>query len=330
MKNSQLQDLMKKKMSRKQFLVMSSLTIAASFGIIGVLRQLLSNAATPAASFEGEAGSETSPATEVTDASASAGKAIKFGTSTTQPPVTGWTPLYSTEFQNLTGWSVRDEAQNNDNSRNIAANVVPASVAGGKGLKIYGKRQSGYAVPYTSGEIHGTGTGLIVPNYFRAEVIGTSMDVSGLWPCLLWFRPQNANDGEIDVMEYMGGRSENLTRKRIAVTMHNEYGATQDSIKKPIYFDQLSNPSVTAKHKYVLEKRPGSIKVIIDDEVTSTFTAADKAWWNRIMEVQGRTWYPRITLQIGSGSATSVVPNPPASWTQSEMTVDSLKFWVPA
>jgi hypothetical protein len=243
------------------------------------------------------------------------------------PP--GWNLRYSTDFSNLNGWHVRDETQSNDNSRNIPKNVQPGSLGGGDGLTILGRRESGYNRPYTSGEIHGVGSDLILPNYFRAEVVGRVTDERGIWPALLWFRPKNASDGEIDVMEYMGGRPENEDRKRFAVTMHNEYGSAQDPIKDPVYVDQLSQPKVTGTHRYTIEKTPGRIKVWIDDDVehASVFTAGDKSWWNNIMEVPGRTWYPRITLQIGAGSGKAVVPEPYSSWQESRVEVESLRIW---
>lgn len=239
------------------------------------------------------------------------------------------------------------QTQGNDNSINNAANVIAASLTGGTGLTVQGRRESGFSRPYTSGEIEGHGA-MVVPNYFRAEVIGTSMDNVGLWPCLLWFRPQAGGDGsngEIEVMEYFGGNYAG-TNRRLAVTMHNEYGATQDSWKGPIFWSNLTNPSITALHKYTLEKTPGLIKVWVDDDVSKAAyfgttpevlshlpqngIATPKPWWNRIMEAPTRTWYPRITLQIGAGATTAAVPEPLSSWQQSAMTVKSLKLWVPA
>jgi hypothetical protein len=100
---------------------------------------------------------------------------------------------------------------------------------GSNGLTIVGKKESGYAMPYTTGEIVGKSTGQVVGNYFKAEVTGTFEDLQGVWPCLLWFRPNNASDGEIDAMEWMGGLWTG-DQKRVAITMHNEYGATHAPI----------------------------------------------------------------------------------------------------
>lgn len=238
------------------------------------------------------------------------------------PDLAGWAPRYATNFDTLAGWTVYDnQTQTNDNSVNMARNVT----TGTSGLTISAKRESGASRPFTSGEIVGKGA-QVVPNYFRAEVVGTFEDVSGIWPCLLWFRPVAGNDGEIDVMEWMGGMWSG-TEKRVAITMHNEYGSTQDSAKKPLTLKANPWYDPAAEHTYTVEKVPGSIKVSIDDRLISTFTAADKPWWARIMEVPGREWYPRITMQVGAGATTKVVPDPAASFTRSEMRVRSFKLW---
>jgi len=233
-----------------------------------------------------------------------------------------WKLSYSTDFKSLSGWTVYNgQTQSNDNSVNLSKNVT----TGGNGLTIKGKRESGYSMPFTTGEIVGKGA-QVVPNYFKARVKGTFDDMQGVWPCLLWFRPNNANDGEIDVMEWMGGLwSEN--QKRVAITMHNEYGAKQDSAKKPLLLNNHSWYKPSASHVYTVKKVPGSLTVKVDGRVISKFTAADKSWWNRIMENENRTWYPRITLQIGSGSAVKTVPNPASGFKDTEMGVRSLQIW---
>ncbi len=234
-----------------------------------------------------------------------------------------WQLQYATDFTSVDDWRVYDgQTQNNDNSVNLAKNVT----AGANGLVIEGKQEAGHSRPFTSGEIVGKGT-QVVPNHFRAEVTGTFEDISGIWPALLWFRPNNASDGEIDVMEWMGGGTWTAKDPRVAITMHNEYGATQDSIKKPLVIRNHAWYDPNAEHTYTIEKVPGSITIWIDGHQISTFTAADKGWWNRIMEVPNRTWYPRITLQIGAGSATKVVPNPDSSFRSTAVEVTSLKLW---
>lgn len=68
-------------MSRKQFLGLGVVAIASMFGITGVLRELASHAATPTASLEPENATLSGNTTGVSDATASSGGAVKFGTS---------------------------------------------------------------------------------------------------------------------------------------------------------------------------------------------------------------------------------------------------------
>lgn len=256
-----------------------------------------------------------------------AGEVPTPGPTPTPPGPSGWKLQYETTFTSLAGWTAYDgQTQGNDNSVNLAKNAVCVA---GRGLVLRGRRESGYSRPFTSAEVVGKGPGQVLPNYFRAEVVGTFKDEPGVWPCLLWFRPNNSSVGEIDVMEWMGGMWTG-TQKRVAVTMHNEYGSTQDSSKKPLIL--ATNPwyDPAVEHTYVVEKVPGSITVRIDNRWSVKFTAADKPWWNRVMEVQSRTWYSRITLQIGAGANVRVVPDPPSSWSSTEMSVRSLRFWTPA
>jgi len=245
-----------------------------------------------------------------------------------QPPdQSGWSLFTQTAFTSLAPFLAYDnQTQGNDNSVNLKKNVLVNQ----PGLILIGKRETGYSRPFTSAEIHGKGVKeLVLPNYFRAEVTGTFTDQSGIWPCLLWFRPNTGGDGsngEIDVMEWMGGMWSG-DQRRVAITMHNEYGATQDSAKKPLILRDNPWYDPNVEHTYTIEKVPGKISVWIDKRLICTFGPADKSWWNRIMEAKDRTWYPRITLQIGSGATTQVVPNPPSTWTQTQVKVKSYKTW---
>ncbi len=236
----------------------------------------------------------------------------------------GWDLVYETDFTSNDGWRVyNNQTQGNDNSVNVAKNAV----FGPDGLTLLGKREASNGRPFTSAEIVGDNVAkLVVPNYFRAEVVGTFKDEAGIWPCLLWYRPDNASDGEIDVMEWMGGMWTG-TQKRVAITMHNEYGSTQDSAKAPMILRNHSWYDPNVEHTYTIEKVPGSITVWVDGREVAKFTSSVKPWWNRIMENESRTWYPRITLQIGQGATTKVVPNPAASFRQTEVNVTSYKVW---
>ena len=78
-----VQKLLDREMSRKEFLAFSAFAMASVFGIVGLIKELASHAATPAADFEAESGALASGTTTVTDATASGGAAIKFGTIST-------------------------------------------------------------------------------------------------------------------------------------------------------------------------------------------------------------------------------------------------------
>jgi hypothetical protein len=74
-----LDNLLQKQLTRKEFLGLGVLAVASLFGIVGLIRELNSQAATLTTATEPEDGTITPPATKVTDATASGGEAVKFG-----------------------------------------------------------------------------------------------------------------------------------------------------------------------------------------------------------------------------------------------------------
>jgi hypothetical protein len=87
MSNKQsLQDVLKKEMSRREFLKFNALILIAVFGISGLIREILSHAATFATAEEAEDGALSSNAKKVTDGSASGGQAVRFEPATTGNP----------------------------------------------------------------------------------------------------------------------------------------------------------------------------------------------------------------------------------------------------
>lgn len=79
MSNKQpLQDLLKREMSRREFLKFNALILVTVFGIAGVLREIASQAATFATAEEAEDGTLTPNAKKVTDATASGGQSVRF------------------------------------------------------------------------------------------------------------------------------------------------------------------------------------------------------------------------------------------------------------
>jgi hypothetical protein len=81
-----LQDVLKKEMSRREFLKFNALILIAVFGISGLIREILSHAATFATAKEAEDGALSSNAKKVTDTGASGGQAVRFEPATTGNP----------------------------------------------------------------------------------------------------------------------------------------------------------------------------------------------------------------------------------------------------
>jgi hypothetical protein len=90
MSNQKLQQLLKKEMTRKEFLGWGLFAIASIMGIAGLIDRILSHAATQTADKEVEDGVITGGAAAVlSSTAASGGQAVKFSQATT-PPTTGF------------------------------------------------------------------------------------------------------------------------------------------------------------------------------------------------------------------------------------------------
>lgn len=232
-----------------------------------------------------------------------------------------WESIYSTDFAANDGWTLQDARQNHDASRNLPRNAVF-----GDGLRIVGKRErTGIGTSlreFTTADA--LGQHIEIPNYFRAKVVGHAPHAKGLWPCLLWFRPLNGADGEIDVMENFGGQA------KVKATLHGPYKPEP----RKMLGRQIAWPNTPAGvHEYVIEKTPDRIFITVDDlplmDVGPSDAAANAFPWAAMFENPERTWYPRITLQIGCGTDN---PNcstgfPAADFTETDMRVESLEIW---
>lgn len=238
-----------------------------------------------------------------------------------------WRELDAIDLTKSDGWTLRNETQANDNSRNLPQNAIFDS----GGLTVVGKRQtvgSGSSVrPFTTADVLGRHVEL--PNYFRTETIGTIPFGQGIWPCLLWCRPLNGEDGEIDNMEVFGDSP------RIKATLHNEYGENHRTMGSTLSWDRLPTPSATAEHTYVIEKTPGRMLMTVDgvtlmDLGPKTDMSIPSGFdWDRIFETEARTWYPRITLQLGCGTSNPgcAAKQPPEGFRECRMLVRSLRAW---
>lgn len=78
MNKSRFDTLFQKEMTRKEFLAYGVFAAASVFGIVGLLKQLQGQAATPTAALEPEAGTKVAPVATVADPTASGGSAVQF------------------------------------------------------------------------------------------------------------------------------------------------------------------------------------------------------------------------------------------------------------
>lgn len=158
-----------------------------------------------------------------------------------------------------------------------------------EGLVIWGKREQQGSRSWTTGDARGFGHP--IPNYAKVVATGTTPFNAGLWPALMWLRPLDSADGEIDLIEVFGNQEDRFTS-----TIHSEYGPTHKQLQGGTKLSALANPDPTAEHTYVMEKTPDRIVISVDgvvmlnagpDDVPAGFD------WDRIFERPGAQWYPR-------------------------------------
>jgi hypothetical protein len=155
-----LKNLMKKEMSRKDFLGVTALALISLFGVAGVLSELISRAESPYASSQASAGTLTGNAKVVTATGAVTGSAVEFeagststsGSMTPNGPPGSWTLAWNDEFDDSAGSSGPTNGLL-DTKWNIGNNVGPATPGGpgAQGGVTYGPNAD-------DGDYHGPGT----------------------------------------------------------------------------------------------------------------------------------------------------------------------------
>lgn len=235
------------------------------------------------------------------------------------------------DVTNAAGWTIQDRStgtQSNDASVNLRENTLFTP----EGLKIKGTDLPNPINSRSFGSGDVLGRHIAVPNHFRAEVDAILPTAPGSWPCPLWFRPlggPNLNDGEIDVVETWP--HDWGTTPKAWAAIHPEYTSSVGAKKANagLAYSRLPIPDPTVKHTYTVEKTYRRIAFWVDDIIVyewndKTFNDNVRAWWDRIMEIPDRTWYPRVTLQVG-GAQTGGYPKRP--WAGCEMLVTDIRIW---
>lgn len=236
-----------------------------------------------------------------------------------------WTLIYESTFATNDGWVARTESQANDDSYNTPDNVS----YGSRGMVILGRRESLNGKPFTTADV--LGQHVTVPNYFRADVVATLPTDYGMWPCPLWLRPLNGSVGEIDL-------SETWTydwngNPRSYSTIHDDY-ANKRHESGMLPYSALPNPDPAAPHTYTCIKTQGRMEFLIDGvrvycwQAGASWSGTQRiggtpSWYDSVMEVPGRTWYPRMTLQLGGPNTDDPLPE----WQESEVIIHSLHIY---
>lgn len=247
----------------------------------------------------------------------------------------GFVPFYSTNFATNDGWTARQETQSNDDSYNTPDNVS----YGSEGLIILGKRESRGGRDYTTGDVLGQHVDL--PSYFYIEVDATLPTDYGMWTCPLWLRPNSVNnDGEIDLCETWTGLWDwdgSYTTYSNAVaqtTIHRDY-TTGNKDGGQLPYSVLPNPDAGARHTYACLKTEGRLEILVDGyrircwQRGASSNPSQKlyptpSWYDEIYEVPGKSWYPRVTLQIGGNWS----PLPRPEWQESRIQIHALRAYV--
>lgn len=230
--------------------------------------------------------------------------------------------VYSTDFTSNNGeWKASTINKAHDNARALPRNVRFTPEGLFVDIKAEMTTHNGDVRQWTSGEIQGRS--IVVGNYFEGELVALSPSVRGVRPCPLWFRPANGSDGEWDIMENMGGQNYAMA------TVHSEYDnrkMIQQTLRWPGQGD--------ATYVYRFRKSPGRMQVWVDEQLlfdagpNSPRGVTNNFPWDRIFENPERTWYPRISAEVGCGpraNCTTGFPSP--EFTSASMHVTSLKIW---
>lgn len=231
-----------------------------------------------------------------------------------------WVLLEDVDLSDASRW-VADTGQ----ASNTASYDVPENITFSRaGVRVHGAPGARGLAAYTSGDAKGMG--IRIPNYARVEAVGSAPFGEGLWPALLWLRPQDDSAGEIDLMEMFG------SNPRVASAVHNEYGPTHRNTQNSLRWSALANADPAGTHTYVLEKTPHRIEIRIDGVTMLDVTPRSVPSgfdWDAVFERPETVWYPRVTLQIGCGAANPHcgIGLPSQSWQGADVKLLSLRIW---
>lgn len=302
------------------------LLVVCVFGAVGYILLKTSHAATPYVSAEAESGALSTPATTVSDATASGGEAVGFAAAAPSDygGTPGWKVYRTYDLTRDEGWSHTTGVRGTvDSSYNRKEQTTFSSA----GMLITAERASDTATIYSS---DAQARYAVVPNHFALEAdinLGVFLG-SGSFPAL-WLRPSGSGEGEIDIWEYMGNRiGSSLLWKTTLIT--TPYGSAQRQKEKA-----LPIANAMGMHRWRYEKVQDKVSLWVDGQLLASITKAEldasagAGKWDAQFESHG--WYVRLTYQIGpprDGGYNAGGPVP-AGWRKSTMLTSRLVTYVP-
>jgi hypothetical protein len=182
-----------------------------------------------------------------------------------------------------------------------------------------------------------------LPVHFAYEIdvqFGGYLGV-GMFPCPAWFKTIEGGGGELDGLEYMGGRlghpglDGKMVWKMTAIGLPAASPLVQAQ-EQLLDFITAHNVDPFALNTWRWEKTDGRFEVFINGTAAAAITRAEfdavkgssAGMWDKNFENPALHWYTRSTWQVGPPSDTKVTSASagpvPANWTESSMTISRM------
>ncbi|RKS71331.1 carbohydrate binding protein [Motilibacter peucedani] len=246
-------------------------------------------------------------AVDVDDLTLVAGGTVSAPTPTPTPapttPATGWRQVWADEFNDTAVDTSKWRVHNNEHTPNETScqtnRSQNVSESGGV-LHIKAQREkytcSGYTAAWTSGYLDTIGK--MSQTYGRFEMrakLPTAAGTSkGMWPAF-WLRPNDGGNGEIDVMEAIGGAAGAKNYNRVSQTLWYDYSGSHP---RQNYSYVLPGSTMSdAFHTYTVEWEPGVMRWYVDGVLTWSRDSSIISWIND--SAFKKPYNIRLNLQVG-------------------------------
>lgn len=315
-----------------------------TFAVLGCALLYSSFAQTPTGSIEAEGGTTSGGATALSDTSASAGKAVKFNSTSGML----WNEEFNGTSLDTSKWTVITGTEGNSQAHYTANNV---SVANGY-LDLRTRRHcvtsasdaltdanastavcaANLITEYSSGQVR---TGKVLTSgriEIRAKLPATQL---GLWPAI-WLRNPtpwcNTNYGELDVMEWYGDQPTIDTATTHITCANNSTVHMAHNLNTGV---NLGN----TWHTWAMTWNPTSVKYYFDgsnlnsasgdsDKLTDTyadFTGVTSSLFSTILNT---TWEIRLNTQVTQASdAYHATPDNTKSYPNADYQIDYIRVY---